>query len=90
MAKLLAQLREMFDYIVIDLPPVNLVSDALSVASLISGMLVVIREEHTEKKELERCFQQLKLSNVKVLGFVMNDAQGGSGSYGKYKRYQYK
>jgi capsular exopolysaccharide synthesis family protein len=90
MAKLLAQLREMFDYIVIDLPPVNLVSDALSVASLISGMLVVIREEHTEKKELERCFQQLKLSNVKLLGFVMNDAQGGSGSYGKYKRYQYE
>ncbi len=89
MAKLLAQLREVFDYIIIDLPPVNLVSDAVSIASLISGMIVVIREEYTEKKELERCFRQLKLSNVNVLGFVMNEAQSGSGSYGKYKKQKY-
>ena len=89
MAKLLTQLREIFDYIVIDLPPVNLVSDAVSIASLISGMIVVIREEYTEKKELERCFRQLKLSNVKVLGFVMNEAKSGTGSYGKYKKQKY-
>lgn len=89
MEKLLDQLREIFDYIIIDLPPVNLVSDAVSISSLISGMIVVIREEYTEKKELERCFRQLKLSNVKVLGCVMNEAKSGGGSYKKYRKYRY-
>ena len=89
MEKLLNQLRTIFDYIIIDLPPVNLVSDAVSISSLISGMIVVIREEYTEKKELERCFRQLKLSNVNVLGCVMNEAKSGGGSYKKYKKYRY-
>lgn len=89
MKNILDQLREIFDYIIIDLPPVNIVSDAVSISSLISGMIVVIREEYTEKKELERCFRQLKLSNVNVLGCVMNEAKSGSGSYGRYKKYKY-
>lgn len=89
MENVLNQLREIFDCIIIDLPPVNIVSDAISISSLISGMIVVIREEHTEKKELERCFRQLRLSNVNILGCVMNAAKSGSGSYGKYKRYKY-
>ena len=89
MENVLNQLREMFDYIIIDLPPVNIVSDAVSISNLISGMIVVIREEYTEKKELERCFRQLGLSNVKVLGCVMNGAKSGSGSYSRYKRYRY-
>ncbi len=85
----LARLREQFDYIVIDLPPVNIVSDAVAVSSLITGMVVVIREDYTEKKELEHCFRQLKMSNVKVLGCVMNETKSGSGSYGRYRRYRY-
>lgn len=84
----LNSLREKFDYIIIDLPPVNIVSDALSISSLITGLLVVIREEYTEKKELERCFRQLRLSNIKILGCVMNEAKSGGGSYSKYKKYK--
>lgn len=88
MENVLNQLREVFDYIIIDLPPVNLVSDAVSISRLISGMIVVIREDYTEKKELEKCFRQLKLSNVKVLGCVMNEAKSGGGNYGKYRKYR--
>lgn len=89
MENVLNQLREVFDYIIIDLPPVNIVSDAISISSLISGMIVVIREEYTEKKELERCFRQLNLSNVNILGCVMNGTETGSKMYGKYKKYKY-
>ena len=89
MENILNRLREIFDYIIIDLPPVNIVSDAVSISGLISGMIVVIREEYTEKKELERCFRQLKLSNVHVLGCVMNEAKSEGGSYGKYRKNKY-
>ncbi len=87
MENFLNSMSEKFDYIIIDLPPVNIVSDAVAISRLTAGMVVVIREDYTEKKELEKCFRQLKLSGVKVLGCVMNGAKGGKGSYGKYKKY---
>ena len=90
MEKLLENLSEEFDYIIIDLPPVNIVSDALAISRYITGMILVVREEYTEKKEFEACSRQLELSNVKVLGCVMNGAKTGSGSYGKYRRYTKK
>lgn len=87
MEMVLKALSEKFDYIVVDLPPVNLVSDALAISNYITGMIVVIREDYTEKKELENCFRQLRLSNVNVLGCVMNESKSGKGSYSKYKKY---
>ncbi len=89
MEAVLKELKETFDYIIIDLPPVNIVSDALSISGLITGMVVVIREDYTEKKELQTSFRQMKLSNVNVFGCVMNAAKSGGGSYGKYKKYRY-
>jgi len=87
METVLNWLSEKFDYIIIDLPPVNIVSDALAISGLITGMVIVIREDYTEKKELQNCFRQLKLSNVNVLGCVLNEAKAGKGAYGKYKKY---
>ncbi|MBR5272366.1 MAG: CpsD/CapB family tyrosine-protein kinase [Clostridia bacterium] len=87
METFLDAMAKKFDYIVIDLPPVNIVSDALAISKYTTGMITVIREGYTEKKELEKCFRQLKLSNVHVLGCVMNGSKSGKGSYGKYKRY---
>jgi capsular exopolysaccharide synthesis family protein len=85
MAHVLRQLREMYDYIVVDLPPVNLVSDAISISKLIDGLIVVVRKDHTKKKELEDCIRQLELSNVKILGCVMNGVSTGSKKkYGYY------
>ncbi len=86
MAALLAEFRKSFDYIVIDLPPVNVVSDAVSVAGYLTGMIVVAREEYIEKKDLKVCFRQLSLSGVKILGCVISFAKRSYGSYGKYAR----
>ena len=88
MADLLDDLKEKFDYIVIDLPPVNLVSDALSISNLITGLILVVREEYAQKKEVEECFRQLKLSNINLLGCVLNGAKTGGGAYGKYGKYR--
>ena len=93
MEKLLKALSDEFDYIIIDLPPVNIVSDALAVSHYITGLVLVVREEYTERKEFEACSRQLELSNVKVLGCVINGSQSGSGYYSRYrksyKKYKY-
>lgn len=95
MENILKILSESFDYIIIDLPPVNIVSDALAISKYITGMIVVIREDYAEKRELENCVRLLKLSNVNVLGCVMNGSKSGMGyysrrrysKYGKYSKY---
>ncbi len=89
MQTILDDLKGNFDYIIIDLPPINIVSDALSVAPFITGMVLVIRENYTEKKELENCYRQMDISNIKVLGCVLNESKIGGFSYGKYKKYRY-
>lgn len=87
MRSLLDAMAEKFEYIIIDLPPVNIVSDALAISSMLDGMLLVIRENYTSKKDLDRCVNQLKLSNVKVLGCVMNVIKSEKKRYGKYAYY---
>lgn len=85
MGKLLSNLKEHFDFILVDLPPVNLVSDALAISKYLSGMILVVREGHTEKTDFDSCVRQLKLSSAKILGCVMNETKNGRGYYSKYK-----
>lgn len=87
MEKLIEALKEEFEYIIVDLPPVNIVSDAIAVSRLVSGLILVIREDSTERKEFVHCVRQLELSEIKVLGVVMNAIRTAKPSYGKYKKY---
>ncbi len=87
MRRLLETLKENFEYVIIDLPPINIVSDALVISKLITGMILVVREDYTGKKELDACVRQLKLSNVNVLGCVLNGTKSDHSGYGKYKKY---
>lgn len=90
MNNLLDTLKERFDFIIIDLPPVNIVSDAMVLAPVVHGLIVVIRAGYTERKELNNCTRQINLSDTKLLGFVVNDAINGETTYGKYKYKKYK
>lgn len=94
-AKLFELLSQAYDYVVVDLPPIGAVVDAVSIAQLLDGMLVIIRENACPRGLLNECMQQLSYSNVNILGFVVNGAMEGSskkyqyGKYGSYSRYGY-
>lgn len=92
MTALVNLLREMFDYIVIDLPPVTVVADALAVSGTLDGMLVVVEEGVCTKRELSDAMHRLEMISGKILGFVVTHAESASGRYGKKKyggRYGY-
>ncbi|MBE6638192.1 MAG: CpsD/CapB family tyrosine-protein kinase [Ruminococcaceae bacterium] len=89
MEKLLEAVSKDFDFIVVDLPPVNIVTDALVISPYIDGMIVVVKEGHTDRSSLNNCTRQLKLSRVKILGFVLSMAKDVYGSYGRYKKNRY-
>lgn len=91
MEKLMALCSTHYDYIILDLPPVTAVSDALVASKLIDGMLVVVRQDYCDQRSLNETMRQLKQVNVKVLGFVINGHHSTeSGYYKKYYKKYYK
>lgn len=78
-----------FDFIVLDLPPVNEVSDALVASRLTHGIIMVVRQGYATRSSVAEAMRQLGYVDAKVLGFVMTHAEGQGGKYksayqGKY------
>ena len=90
--KLLEQLAERYDYVILDTPPINVVSDAMVMKDAISGILLVLRYAVTTFEELSDCMKQIELAQANVLGFVLNDVhRTHNSSYYNYKyKYKYK
>ncbi len=89
MAALLEKLTDGYDYIIIDLPPVNIVTDALTILSSVDGVITVVRQNYANRTALKRCMRQLSMQKEKFLGFVMVDAKESTKEYGKYSKYGY-
>lgn len=89
MTKFLQQLRLQYDYIILDLPPVGEVSDAMAVAKETDGILLVVRQNYCDRLVLKDAVRQFEFINARILGVVYNCASENTGRYGKgyYKRY---
>ena len=102
MQQLIDTLKEFYDIIIIDLPPINVVTDALVASNYVSGVAVVVRSEHASKRGLSNTMRQLRLVNAKVIGFIYTNAdsqkkkyykgygKGYSKYYSKYYRKEYR
>lgn len=88
MKKLLEEAEQQYDYIIIDTPPVNVVSDALGLSDCIGGILMVARYYVTTTKELETALQAISVTGVTVLGLVLTEVDFKQGGY--YKKYYKK
>lgn len=93
MKALIDEMSKRYDYILVDTPPVSIVSDACEVANVTDGVLFLVRQNSTEKDAVIRGVKQLELSNSRLLGFVMNGIMDEGGKSYKYRyryRYRYK
>ena len=81
-------LREQFDMIVIDCPPLGSVIDAVLVAKNCDGTVLVVESDAISYKVVQNVKKQLDQSECKILGVILNKVQtGGKGYYGYYKGY---
>ena len=89
---LIQQFRKLYDYILIDIPPVTSVADASIISRYADGFLMAVRHQVTEMPALEDALAQLHLAEAKILGFVYNDVTSEGGHYykGYYKGYYKK
>ena len=93
MKEMIEKLSKVYDYILVDTPPVSIVSDACEVANVTDGVLFLVRQNATDKEAVIRGVKQLELSNSRLLGFVMNGIMDDGGKGYKYRyryRYRYK
>ena len=84
MEKLMEQLVKEFDFIVVDMSPVNVVTDAIVTSRYTDGTMVVARQDYTDRRSLDRCVKYLKVLEPKLMGFVLTDAHEREKGYGKY------
>lgn len=88
MGTILEQLRQEYSMILIDTPPVNVVTDAMELAKNISGIIVVLRYGNTTIEDIEDTIKKIEFAKMNMLGFIMNDVKAKRSSY--YSKYKYK
>ena len=82
---LLSELGSRFDKVVIDSPPINPVTDAVVLAKLVDGTIIVCRAERTTYDEVRSARRALTDVNAHVIGAILNGVDFARSSY----RYQY-
>lgn len=88
MKEFIEKAKKEFDYIIIDTPPVAIVTDALLIAPLVDMYLLVVRQGYTSKNTLELVEDFYKNGSLKNLGIILNDISL-TGYYGYGLRYGY-
>lgn len=68
--ELITALREKYEYIFMDLPPVLTVSDPVIISKYVDGFLLVVKHEQTEYREVQQAIHQLQFVGGKILGLV--------------------
>jgi len=81
MKEILEQLRELYDVIILDTPPIGLVTDARTLMHLADASLYVVRADYS-KKEFLRNVEKLSKEDISNMGILLNDVKVENGGYG--------
>lgn len=89
MAQLLLSLKDRYDRIIIDSPPVQAVSDALQIAPLTDAVIVVVKADHTRTPAINNSLARINQAHGNVFGVVLNqmDVNKAASYYGNYGYY---
>ena len=84
---LLGALRERYDYIIVDTPPIGSIIDAAIVAKQCDGAVLVFESELVSSKEAVRIKEQLQMTGCRLIGAVLNKVDIKKNKY--YHKYNY-
>lgn len=85
MTELLDTQSANYDYILVDTPPVGIVTDACVLAPHLDGILLLVRQGHAKKEEVRQSVRRLKMAGARILGYVFNAVPTEAGqSYSYY------
>jgi len=85
MSELLSYAEELYDLVVVDTPPIGIISDAIPLVHQVDGVVVVSRLGYSRRDRAVRLMKQLRGLSANVLGVVVNGSQEAArGYYGYY------
>lgn len=83
MRNLLETLKGKYDYILLDLPPIGIVTDALVLSDAVDGYIFTVRAEVDEKPVVKSAVTKMEQAGAKIIGMVLNDVGGSKEGYYK-------
>ncbi|MGN1317368.1 MAG: polysaccharide biosynthesis tyrosine autokinase [Lachnospirales bacterium] len=91
MTKLLKKVEGMYDYVLIDSTPVNIVSDALILSKQAAGVILVTRHGITTFEQIDKVLQSIEFVGANILGAIVNSVSYENSKKGySYYRYKYR
>lgn len=88
--KFIDKVRDDYDYVIIDAPPLGVVIDAVIIGKYCDGAVLVIEQGVIKRKVVQDVIKQLKRGGVRILGAVLNKVDERIGAYGSYEyKYSY-
>ncbi len=84
MHQVVTQLQQIYDYVVIDSPPVMPVSDALLLSTIVDGVLLVTNASRTPKQQVRAARARLEYARAKIFGTVLNKVRVHHSEYQYY------
>lgn len=78
------QLKQYYDFIIVDCAPVGAISDAIPVGNMVDGTVFVVSAKDTKRKDAAGCIELLKRSNVNVIGSILTKADVGQSNHYYY------
>lgn len=94
MRAILQALKDCYDYVIIDTPPVSYVTDAAIIGGMVDGAFLVVRSDYSPVEMVQLAKEKLESVNVKIFGVILSrfDAEKAgsqSGHYYSYNKYYY-
>ncbi len=86
--ELIEKWRHEYDIVFIDLPPVGLVTDPITISTHINGYVIVVTVDKSEARAVNDCIEQIKQVDAQIVGVVINGTQAKSKNY-NYKKHSY-
>ena len=83
LGKILKDLRKTYDYIVVDMPPCGIVSNAALIAELCDTIIFAVKANSTSVQTIKKALQYILYSNARLIGFVVNNKDFTINDYGK-------
>jgi len=84
---LLRDLEKDYDYVILDTPPITIVSDSLIITQKCDAFVMVVRAGATTYEAFELAYDSLKVLDIRLDGVIVNGSGGKGNFYGKYGRY---
>ena len=81
MARVIRECTEMFDFVIVDAPPVLGLSDTINLGRLAEAVVMVVREEYSSHKAIKEAVRRLQISRLPVIGVAFNDVDIRAHSY---------